>query len=119
MINQNTLLLDQSAWDLVLDSNGNIAMGSSSYGIAQDVASALRTFKGECLYNTDLGVPYWQSILGKLPPTQYVKTQMEAQALTVANTVTASVTFTQFSDRSLVGECLVTDTDNNSFIIDF
>ena len=28
---QNTLLLDQSAWDLVLDVNGNIALAGTPY----------------------------------------------------------------------------------------
>jgi len=118
MINQNTLLLDNSAWDLVLNANGDIAMASAYYSIAQDVASALRTNKGECIYDIELGVPYYENILGKLPPLTYVKAQLEQQALTVPNTVRAKVTFTGFSNRTLVGECLVTDTDNNQFVID-
>ena len=70
---QNTLLLDQSAWDLVLDINGNIALAGTPYSYAQDVASAVRTFLGECWYDTSLGLPYWQQILGKLPPAVYIE----------------------------------------------
>ncbi|AJJ19826.1 hypothetical protein [Yersinia intermedia] len=55
---QNTLLLDRTAWDLVLDANGDIAMASLPYSIAQDVASAIKTFIGECWYDTSQGVPY-------------------------------------------------------------
>lgn len=116
---QNTLLLDTAAWDLVLDSNGNIAVAGVPYSIAQDVASALRTFMGECWYSTGLGVPYWSNILGKLPPLQYVKTQMEKQALTIPNTVRAYVTFTQFSNRALQGQCLVTDVNDDQYTIAF
>jgi hypothetical protein len=58
-----TLLLDRSLWDLTLDINGNIAMASEPYAIAQDVASACRTFLGECYYDTSQGVPYFQGML--------------------------------------------------------
>ena len=108
---QNTLLLDQSAWDLVLDINGNIALAGTPYSIAQDVASATRTFLGECWYNTDLGVPYWQQILGYLPPLQYVAEQMSEQALTIPNVVTANITFQSFTDRELSGQIEIIDTD--------
>jgi hypothetical protein len=43
----NTLLLDVSSWDLCLDAAGNIAMASNPYSIAQDAASAIRTFAGD------------------------------------------------------------------------
>ena len=69
---QNSLLLDQAQWDIVLDVNGNIALASAPYSIAQDVASAVRTFVGECWYDNSLGLPYWQNILGKFPPLQFV-----------------------------------------------
>jgi len=118
-INQKTLLLDVAEWDLVEDASGNIALATDPYSISQDVASALRTFQGECWYNTYLGVPYWQNILGQLPPMQFVKAKMEQQALTVPNTVRSKVEFTNFSGRNLQGQCTVTDTQNNSSVIDF
>lgn len=55
-------LLLTSSWDLTLDGAGNIAVGDSDISIAQDVASACRTFLGECWYDNSLGMPYWQSI---------------------------------------------------------
>ena len=63
-----TLLLDRTAWDLCLDSNGNIALASEPYSLAQDVASAVRLFLGECYYDTTKGIPYWTEVLGMLPP---------------------------------------------------
>ena len=42
----NTLLLDTLRWDLCLDVHGNIAVASDPYSVAQDVASAIRTFSG-------------------------------------------------------------------------
>lgn len=108
---QNTLLLDQDAWDLVLDANNNIALAGTPYSIAQDVASATRTFLGECWYNTTLGLPYWEQILGEFPPLQYVSQQIEAACYTIPNVVAAEVSFTSFENRSLAGQIQIIDTD--------
>ena len=78
----NTLLLDISAWDLVLDSNGNIALAASPYAVAQDVASAIRLFLGELWYDTKQGVPYWQSLLGFNPTASQISSALNAAALT-------------------------------------
>lgn len=119
MTMQSTLLLNVSNWDLTVDKFGNIAVASGGYAVAQNVATALRTFKGECWYNTQYGIPYWQQILGKFPPLQYVKTVMENQAKTVPDVVSASVTFTSFNNRVLQGECLITTTDGQQQIVEF
>lgn len=68
----STFLLDQSTWDLLLDANGNIAIATAPYQLAQDSASACRTFLGEVYYDTTVGVPNW-SILGQTPPLALVK----------------------------------------------
>ena len=78
-----TLLLDQTTWDLVVDASGDIAVASDPYSIAQDAASAIRTFQGECYYDTTLGVPYWSQILGRSPPLSLLKAKLVAAALTV------------------------------------
>lgn len=111
MIIQNTLLLDQGAWDLVLDVNGNIALASAPYSIAQDVASAIRTFIGECWYDNSLGLPYWQNILGQYPPLQFVEQQINKAAYTIPNVAATKVTFTSFSNRVLSGQIEIIDTD--------
>ena len=108
---QNTLLLDQTVWDLVLDANGNIALAGAPYSVAQDVASVTRTFLGECWYDTSQGIPYWQEILGDLPPLQYIAEQLQDASLTVPNVVAARATFTSFKNRSLAGQIQIIDTD--------
>lgn len=108
---QNTLLLDQDAWDLVLDINGNIALAATPYSIAQDVASATRTFLGECWYNTNLGLPYWQDILGEMPPISFIKQQIIEQSLTIPNVDSVDVTFQSFKNRQLSGQIQIIDTD--------
>ena len=107
----NTLLLDQTVWDLVLDVNGNIALAETPYAIAQDVASATRTFLGECWYDTEQGLPYWQDILGEFPPLNYVAQQITTSALTVPDVADAQVNFTSYQNRSLAGQIQIIDTD--------
>lgn len=105
-----TLLLDRTLWDLVLDVNGNIAVGDAPYALAQDAASAIKTFLGECWYNTTLGVPYWNQILGQAPPpVSLMKAKFEGAALTVPGVVDAKCFITVFTDRTIRGQVHVTD----------
>ena len=108
---QNSLLLDQAQWDIVLDVNGNIALANAPYSIAQDVASAVRTFVGECWYDNSLGLPYWQNILGKFPPLQFFDQKITEAAFTIPNVSKTKVTFTSFTNRVLSGEIQIIDTD--------
>lgn len=100
----NTLLLDQSAWDLVIDSAGNIAMATPPYALAQDVASAVRLFLGELWYNTPKGIPYFEDVLGHLPPLSLLTGYMERVALTVPGVVSVQVIISEFSGREIRGE---------------
>ena len=110
----NTLLLDQTTWDLCLDASGNIAMASNPYAVAQDVATAVRTFSGECYYDTTLGVPYFQDILGQNPPLELFRGDIEAAALTVPDVASANCIISGYTQRQLVGQIQVTDTDGTT-----
>ena len=87
----DTLLLDTAQWDLVVDGTGNIAMASVPYALAQDVASAIKTFAGEVYYDTTIGVPYFATILGQTPSVAYFQQQMIDAALTVPGASTSEV----------------------------
>jgi hypothetical protein len=115
----NTLLLTQDEWDLCLDANGNIAMASEPYAIAQDVASAVRLFSGELWYDTTQGIPYLENILGQRPPLQYIKAQIEKAALTVPNVVSARCLFATFADRKLTGQIQIIDTSGTTTNVQF
>jgi hypothetical protein len=104
----DTLLLDTSTWDLVLDANGNMAAAHAPYALAQDAASAIRTFLGEVYYDTTVGVPY-SLILGVLPPVEFVRQQFIAAAETVPGVASAKVFFSSFTARELSGQVQVTD----------
>lgn len=113
----NTLLLDLTNWDLCIDANGNIAVAAAPYAIAQDVASAQRTFLGEVYYNSLLGVPYFQApILGGDPPASLLAEFEVQAALTVPGVVTTpSPVFTvdSFNNRGVTGTTTFTDENGN------
>jgi hypothetical protein len=115
----NTLLLDQTAWDLVLDANGNIAMASAPYALAQDVASAVRTFLGEVWYDTSEGIPYWTKVLGKLPPASLLIEMINQVALTVPGVVTVQTFITSFSGRTISGNIQFVDVDHETHTVNF
>lgn len=110
----NTLLLDASAWDLVLDANGDIALAAPPYAVAQDVASAIRLFLGELWYDTTQGVPYFQSILGTPPSLQTLAYYLEQAALSVPGVVSATATINSFANREVDGQVTFETADGTS-----
>ncbi len=117
----NTLLLDQTAWDLVLDSFGNIAMASPPYALAQDVASAVRLFVNELWYAPTHGIPYFEQVLGHLPPASLLTGYIEKAALTVPGVSTAQCIISAFSDvdRKLTGQILFIDESGATNAVNF
>jgi hypothetical protein len=112
-----TLLLGVNTWDLLLDAAGNIAVASEPYSLAQDAASACRTFSdsrdndtGECWYNTALGVGY-KKMLGRAPNIALIKAKMVSQALLVPGVSSAKVFITGIVDRRVTGQIQVTSVD--------
>lgn len=117
-INHLTWLLDWTNVDSCLDASGNIAVASAPYSIAQDVATQLSAFLGECWYDITQGVDYWNKILGKRPPASLLKSMLEAQALMVPDVETATVMIGGLTNqRGAIGQIIVTDTDGNTFTI--
>jgi hypothetical protein len=106
----NTILLNPSTWDLLLDANGNIAMAQEPYAIAQDVASAIKLFAGELYFDSSQGMPYFDQILGHKPPLSFIKAQVEAAALTVPNVVSAKASISQYNNRQISASVEVIDT---------
>lgn len=102
-----TLLLDRATWDLVLDASGNIAVAAEPYALAQDAASAIKTFLGECYFDTTVGVPYLTQVLGKKIPLAILKQLLVDAALTVPGVVAAQVFITALTDRDLSGQVQV------------
>lgn len=115
----NTLLLDQTAWDLVLDASGNIAMAAPPYALAQDVASAVRTFLGEVYYDTTQGIPYFEEVLGHLPPASMLTQLISNQALTVPGVTAAQTVITSFTGGGVSGQIQFSDESGAQTIVNF
>lgn len=109
-----SLLLDRDIWDLVLDAEGNIAVCTEPYSIAQDVACACQTFKGELVYDINDGVPYFSEILGQWPPLSLVRERLKAAALSVEEVVSAQIIITAVEGRQLSGQVQFIDVDGNA-----
>lgn len=113
----DTFLLDTDNWDLVLDSNGNWAIASPPYAVAQDVASAIKTFQGEVYYDSTLGVPYTQEILGEQPPLNVVVSDIETAALAVPGVVKANCTVSSFQNGDVEGQVEFVDSDHSTGVV--
>lgn len=121
----NTLLLDRSTWDLVVDAAGDIATAYESapvttaadkqvYALAQDAASAIRLFQGELWFDTSQGIPYFERILGKRPSIPLMKAYFVNAALTVPGVVSAVCYIEAITNRVVTGQVQVSDADGNT-----
>lgn len=115
----DTLLLELNDWDLCIDASRNIALASAPYALAQDVASAIKTFLGEVWYNTAEGVPYFSQILGKTPPVAVFQEYMIAAALTVPNVVSATCVVSSFENRTVTGQVQFVDNLGKTSTVSF
>ena len=90
-------------WDLCLTPSGSLATVEGSARAAQDVATACRTFKGECWFNQNLGIPYFEQILGSAPPDIIIRQKLEDEALAQPEVVEARAVLIEFKNRKLTG----------------
>lgn len=104
-----TLELDH-AWDLMVDASGNIAVAPELLSMAQDAASAIKTFAGEVYFDTTLGIPYFSQILGYSPPVSLLKAYFNQAALTVPGVITSKTFITSWVDRVVSGQIQITDS---------
>ena len=114
-----TLYLDPKNWDLVLDSFGNWAQAAAPYQLAQDAASAIRTFLGEVYFDTTIGVDYWGNVLGQPFSLALLKQVFADAAMTVPGIVSAAVFITDYTDRTVTGQVQVTDAAGVTSVASF
>lgn len=116
----NTLLLDLATWDLCADAAGNIAAAAEPYALAQDVATAARTFLKDEYYDQTDGVPYLQTILGKTPPLQLFQQLIVEAALSASpEVVAAKCVINSFENREVRGQILFIDSSHNNGSVSF
>jgi hypothetical protein len=113
-------MLDTQTWDLTTDASGNIAMATDGYALAQDAASQCRLFQGELWYDTTQGVPYFQQILGQLPPLQLLKAYFVTAAELVPDVVSAQCFVSAITQqRVLSAQVQVTGTSGQVTAVNF
>lgn len=106
----STMLLDQLGWDLTADVENNWAVAQIPYAQAQDAASAIRTVQGEVYYQTGIGIPYFDVVLGHRPAAGMLKSLLINAALTVPDTVSAVCYLSLGENRELLGQVQITTT---------
>ena len=109
----HTLLLDTEAWDLTLDSGGNIATTQDSYGIAQNVANAVRLCMNDAYYDPERGVPHFLIDLGVTPDMSVVRSRIRRASLSVDGVTDANVEITTITDRVMGGTIAVTTEEGD------
>jgi hypothetical protein len=109
-----SISLNQETWDLELDDFNNIKIITNSNAIAQNVATALRTVKGEQYYQNDKGIPYF-NVLGENVPINFISALLEQEALKVADVASVRADLDQLSNRKLTGTVFFIDSlgENN------
>lgn len=115
-----SLLLDRTTWDLVLDANRNLAVCSEPYSVLQDVATAVRTWLGECWYDTSLGLPYDSGIFNGSSSVPLMRAQAEQAAMSVPGVSAAQCALIgPRADRSIGGMIAVTLTTGETQSVQF
>ena len=121
----SSLLLNNN-WDLCVDVNGNLMQtASSSYATEQDVACVLQTYLGEVDWDTTVGVPYTQQILGQAYAPTVLQALIAQAATTVPTVVQAKATVTNINQTSglpgrlVSGSIRVLDTTGQELGVNF
>ena len=109
-----TLALDLDDWDICPDAFGNLALANPPYSTAQDVASAIKTFKGDCYYDQTIGIDYFGTILGHTPPLAVFLEAIQNAALSVPSVISATCVITSVTGRAITGYVAFTDSAGNS-----
>ena len=104
-------MLDPDEWDLILDDGGQIVDTSGAYGIAQNVANAVRLFTDDAYYFRDR--EYESAAVG-------VDGVLSANLLdvTLAHGGVA-VTGEQLTDRTLTGDLEIVTEDGETANVTF
>lgn len=116
----HTLFLDLDTWDLTLDSGGGIAVTSGAYGIAQNVANAVRLFTNDAYYDTERGIPHFIVDLGLMPMQAVVRNRWSTAARGVDGVASATSEVRSFDEgtRVLTGVISLETTDGETVDIE-
>lgn len=80
--------------DIYLDGDGNISLSVDLQAVLQACSQAAQTLLGEMIYNTDQGIPYFQTLWVGVPNIQQFTGALRAAFLAVPNVVEVVTLFT-------------------------
>ncbi|MCF9034187.1 hypothetical protein [Acinetobacter nectaris] len=113
-----SLQLDDT-WDMQLNSVGDWATTTQSDAVVQDVSCACMTLKGEVLFDGDLGIPFFEKILGRTPSLQLLSHHLKTQALKLSTVRNVSVQLNpDKKTRSTTGYLEITDNNNQTSTVE-
>ena len=100
-------------WDLTVDERGNIATIEGNERLAQDVASSVLVWYGECPMDTTRGVEY--NRMDEIKDT--LNNDMNNQALLVEGVSDSFVVFEKVENRVLQPVIYVTNEENETITV--
>lgn len=87
--------------DIYLDSHGNIAMSFDQNCLLEECSQVARTLLGEMIFNTDLGIPYFETVWAGVPNIAQFTASLRQSFLNVAGVLqVVSLTTEQGNDTS-------------------
>lgn len=79
--NVNNNIPGVDPFDIYLDANGGLATASGQQYALEACVQAANTLLGECVLNTDIGIPYFQSVWTGSPNIQLFESKLRAAFL--------------------------------------
>ena len=86
-----TTLQTDSANDIFLDANGNIAIATGLQAVLQQCEEAVTTLRSELIYQTDRGVDYENTVFKGSPNVVAFNRQARRQILSVVGVIEISM----------------------------
>lgn len=106
-----TLALDNETWDLYLDDLGNIATKDGKPQISQDVASSVRVWEGEDIWDISRGLPYKYLIMGKNATQSNLSAYMNQEAKRIDGVRSTQLVVEENTNRTQKLDLLITTDD--------
>ena len=87
--------------DLYLDNNGNLAISTDLTALIEICKQYMQTILGELVLNTDIGIPYFQSVFTGVPNIQQFVAAGRAALLTVEGVIQVISFDVSLNDKKL------------------
>lgn len=95
-------------WDLELNAIGDITVVEEEEDLAQTVATAVRLFQKDFIYDEDLGIPYIEEILGQTNNSAFYEPYIRQEANRINGVANIELTDITFNNRELIANIQIT-----------